>query len=204
MGEVWRQPRCRECNKLYLRRRSLFRGRMARLAEQHGVVVRPRPRSVFRVVEVERSDAGRKVLRALRKAAREFNASLPEDRCELDRHGMKVVLGQPEDLDAAQQALFPLEGLPSPARGCQRTGARVVFAGWLEGSPGPPPTWVVAAPLGTVAYLRFAAYNRPAPSIRYTRGGAMLVQIKAYRDEDGTWCASGVDHRIFGSCGEGE
>lgn len=104
MNEVIRQPRCRECNKLYSRRRSLFNGKLSRLAEELGVVIRARPKSVFRVIEVKRSKEDRKVLRALRKVTAEFNDSLPVDRCEVDKHGVKVELAPSAGSDSHKQA----------------------------------------------------------------------------------------------------
>ena len=110
MAEVRRQPRCRECNKIYLRRRGLVRGRIANLARGHGAVVRARSRSAFRVIEVERSGVGRRALRNLRETVREFNDGLPDDRCDDSMHGINVVT---VPVAATQRLLFPLEGPPS-------------------------------------------------------------------------------------------
>jgi hypothetical protein len=110
MAEVWRQPRCRECNKIYLRRRGLFRGRIANLARGHGAIVRARSRSAFRVIEVESSGAGRRILRELRKIVHEFNNGLPDDRCDVSMHGISIVT---VSIAATQRLLFPIEGPPS-------------------------------------------------------------------------------------------
>jgi len=111
MDEVWRQPRCRDCNRIYGRRRSLFLGRIAALAEQHGVYLRARPHSVYRVVEVEDSDRGRRALGAVQQVVRAFNGSLPDDRCDVGRHGITVIS---VPIAAAKQTVLPLDGPPSP------------------------------------------------------------------------------------------
>jgi hypothetical protein len=90
MDKVRRQSRCRECNKIYSRRRALVGGRMAGLARGHGVIASARSGSVFRIVEVEGSGECSGALLELRQAAREFNASLPEDRCDVERHGITI------------------------------------------------------------------------------------------------------------------
>lgn len=113
MGEIWRQPRCRDCNKLYLRRRALFLGRIAELARRHDVVVRPRPRSAYRIVEVEESASARRASRALRTVARAFNASLPDDRCEVERHGITVRSMPVAVSRAMQQTFFGLDEPPA-------------------------------------------------------------------------------------------
>lgn len=111
MAEVWRQPRCRECNKLYHRRRRFFHDTILRLAEMNGVDARSVRRSVLRVIEVKHSAEASRALRTFRKAAGEFNASLPPERSDVHRHGVRVVLAPSEILDAPTQTLLPLKGL---------------------------------------------------------------------------------------------
>src|SRR5690606_20104629 len=105
------QPRCRECNKLYHRRRRFFHDTILRLAEMNGVDARSVRRSVFRVIEVKRSAEASRALRTLRKAAGEFNASLPPERSDVERHGVSVVLVPREILGGPTQAMLPLKGL---------------------------------------------------------------------------------------------
>jgi hypothetical protein len=104
-----RQSRCPECNSCYGRRRNFVNGRFQRLADAVGVRVEAQPRSVYRIVNVLDVPAAR-TRRRLDEAVTAFNASLPPDRSNVDRHGIRLALPERARRRHTQLDLFSRAG----------------------------------------------------------------------------------------------
>lgn len=89
--QILRESRCPRCNHVYGRRRRFVLRPLSRLAKSLGVRIRAKKRSVFRIVEVVSRRVPANLVERLNECVRAFNESLPDDRCEIARHGVCVV-----------------------------------------------------------------------------------------------------------------
>ena len=95
-GEVWLQPRCRDCSRIYGNRVRAFR-RLRKVAERDGLELLHSPGSCYRIWNVRLPSGLSNVPSTIREGIGAFNAALPDDRCDVARHGVTLrMIRQPD------------------------------------------------------------------------------------------------------------
>src|ERR1041385_773596 len=109
MTKVFRQPRCRLCNKTYGRRRVFLKKTLAPLAEASHLEIHPKKGTSYRIIEIPSLGVSVEDWTRWTKLVEEFNRSLPDERSEIDVHGIRLEKVPARTKPAFEQMIIRLE-----------------------------------------------------------------------------------------------